>query len=185
MKAYNLDTVARDLGHCCGAAFLKIEEIKAHARGEAQISAARLKGKTDFSYRTCFRILAKWKQGEVHCKNQPTCMKEKLGGKDPESTIDPIVKAFQQLRGEAVTLYTAKFGKYEIVRELPTSPAIITELSRIPWLWIKVAIQGDREVYLGDLVWIENIAYGTVFDIDGNILYILLPGHRHKSRRKG
>ena len=185
MKKHSLDNIALEMGHCCDAWFLKVEEIKAKARGWPAISPAFLMKKTGVHYRTAVKIKKRWQAGEIQCKCRANCLKDKLEGRDVDSVIDPSVKAFQALRGQSVTLYRLAVGKYELVRETPETAALVTEVSRVPWLWIKVILQAERVVYLGDQLWVENIAWGTVIDIDDRSLYLLLPGERHKSKRKG
>jgi len=185
VRAFNIENIARDMGYCCAASFLKVEEIKATARGWPGISAAFLEKKTGLSPRSCKRIKARWQAQEIQCSNEANCLRSKFNDADPTSALDPELKAFRELKHNSVTIYAAKFGKYELVREEPSTPAYIVEVSRSAWLWIKVTLNADREVYLGDLLWIENIAYGAVIDIDGRNIYILLPGHRHKKKTKG
>lgn len=185
MRAFNIQNVAKDMGYCCAAAFLKVEEEKAKARGWPGISPAHLERKTGLAYRTCIRLKKRWQTGEIQCTGMENCLRHKFNDSDPTSAIDPEMKAFRALKHQSVTIYTAKFGKYELTREEPKTPAYIIDVARYPWLWIKVSLTEDREVYLGDMLWVENIAYGTVIDIEGRTLYILLPGHRHKRKMKG
>jgi len=185
MRAFNIENIARDMGYCCAASFLKLEEVKALARGWPGISPAYLEKKTGLSPRTCKRLKARWQAQEIQCRGEQNCLRTKFNDTDPTSALDPELIAFRGLKHQSVTIYAAVLGKYELVREEPKTAAYITEVSRYAWLWIKVTLSADREVYLGDTLWIENIAYGTVIDIDGRNLYILLPGSRHKMKRKG
>lgn len=185
MRAHNINTVAREFGFCCAAFFLKMEEVKGQAKGWKSFSPAALDKKTGLAYNTCQRLKRRWLEGDIKCECQANCLKAKWGGKEPEAHIDSNMKAWMALRGQNVSIFACVPGKYELVREEPITPAIITELSiKMPWLWIKVTLSADRECYLGDRIYIDAITDGTIFDIDGRNLYILLPGYKHKARAK-
>ena len=174
------------MGYCCAAFFLKMEEIKGQAKGWKSFSPGVLDKKTGLAYNTCQRLKRRWLDGEIRCEGHANCLKAKLAGKEVEAHIDPNMKAWMALRGQSVSIFSCIPGKYEMVREEPITPAIITELSlKRPWLWIKVTLSDARpDLCLGDLLWIDAITWGTIIDIDDRHLFILLPGFKHHSRTK-
>jgi len=119
MRQNSINTIAREFGHCCAASFLKMEEIKAQAKGWPCWSPGSLDKKTGLSYHTCQRLKRRWLAGEIMCENKENCLRIKWGGKEVEAHIDPNMKAWLALQGQSVSIFRCVPGKYELVREEP------------------------------------------------------------------
>lgn len=179
----NFKVLCTKAGWCCAHGCLSIEELKKVTRGGDRITAGWLRQKFDCSPTSAKTILKRWRTGEYACEKLEGCMLNRLGGIDNNDliTLSEHRKEWLALKGKKYGLYQTKS---EPVRTGVALDATVIGASRNDdWLWLRVHVIGDSsKISLGDPLYLDNYLWGTVIQIDGPNIVLLLPGDRHGKR---
>lgn len=171
-------------GMCCVNGFLTIEDIRMKAKPEGRLTPTHLHRITGHVTGACNNTLIKWRAGKIKCEKAYGCVLVKTGLK-PEDIPQwsPEHLAFLKLHGTSVLV-----DKVRTILE-PRAPeqirGRIIAQSQTDWLWIGISLDYvPNDLYLGDQLQVAPNLWGTVTSIDGPIVYLLLPGDKHKLKNK-
>lgn len=169
-------------GWCCEYGCLAVEDARARLRAEGRLTPLWFKQKFGYTDSGGRQIIRKFQRGEYKCEKSPECMFVKAGIRAEDlPSLSESLKAFLALKGQHFGVY-----KTQALQRIgdPIKGTIVGQ-SHVDWLWICIAVERvDTTIFLGDQLWLDNAMYGTVIDIDGPNLTLLLPGHHHKQRHR-
>lgn len=170
-------------GWCCRFGLLAIEDLKAAKTADGRLMPSFFVRRFGFAPESGGEILAKWREDYYRCEKHPQCLLVKAGiRREDLPTLSDSRRDFLALKGQHYNCYKA--AQPPIRTGEPIKGTIISQ-SQVDWLWVVIGMERvDPSVCLGDQVWLDNVMYGTVIDIDGPNLTLLLPGPWHKQRNR-
>lgn len=173
------------LGMCCVNGFLTLEDIRIKAKPERRLTPVALSRITSFHYNSSCRTLTRWRQGKIKCEKCKTCVLVKTGLKAEDiPTWSPEHLAFIKLQGQAVEVMKVH-TRLEPRFPEPIRGRIMSKSLTSDWLWIGVSLEYvPNDIYLGDQLSLGPDLWGTIIFIDGPMVYLLLPGEKHKQKNK-
>ena len=173
---------AMEQGWCCAHGCLAIEDIKARGKGQVGISPLFFVQKFGFEVASGKGILNDWKRhGKYQCERLAQCMLAKVGLVDDDiPSIGEDRRRYEALKGRTFGVYRTKT---EPTRDGEPIRGVVMNLSKYDWLYVVVALpEADPSIKLGDQLFLDALLWGTVIDIDGPNITLLLPGHHHRLR---
>jgi hypothetical protein len=172
--------MAMEQGWCCAHGCLSIENIKARGKGQRGIPPTFFL-RFGMEPKSGSNVLVKWRQGGYRCEKLSNCLLAAVGmGDDDIPDLSPSHREFLSLKGRTFKAYKAEC---EPIRKGESLRAVVMRQSGFDWLWIEISLPTpDPEIKLGDPMWLDNLLWGTVIDIDGPTIILLLPGPRHNLR---
>lgn len=176
-------SVCEDMGVCCPHGYLAIEDIK--ARGRSQVLTGGMIGsKFGFDPDSGTAILRRWKRGDYTCEKMRNCIMDKAGlVSDDIPALSPDEKAFRALKGPVHQVYLTKREPERVGEPIR---GIVVSQSQYPWFCFTLSLPPDAPqlplIRLGDALWVDNVVWGTVVDIDGPLITLLVNGEKHRCR---